>query len=122
MSATRRLCGLLFVFTGTLHFVIPRRYEAIMPPRFPAHSELVLVSGAAEVVGGLGVLTPGLERASRWWLIAVLIAIFPANVHMARNPDQIKGLPPIPRWLLWARLPFQGAFIALVVRATRREG
>ena len=121
MSPVRKFCGALFAFAGTMHFLETRRYEAIMPPYVPAHREMVLISGAAEVVGGLAVLTPGLERPARWWLIAVLAAIFPANVHMALNPEQIKGLPAIPRWLLWARLPFQGAFVALVIAATRRK-
>jgi len=118
MSVTRQSCGLLWVFAGTMHFLITRRYAAIMPPYIPARREMVLASGAAEIAGGVLVLTPGLEKPARWWLLAVLVAIFPANVHMALNPDDIKGLPPIPRWLLWARLPFQAAFAAHVIKAT----
>jgi len=119
VTPLRGLCGGLFVVTGTLHFLKPRTYEAIMPPYIPAHREMVMVSGAAEVAGGLGVLMPGLRRPARWGLLALLVAVFPANVHMAANPDQIEGLPPMPSWLLWARLPLQAAFAALVVRATR---
>jgi len=119
MTPLRALCGGLFVFTGTLHFLKPRMYEAIMPPYIPAHREMVLASGAAEVAGGLGVLVPGLARPARWGLLALLAAVFPANVHMALNPGQVKGLPPIPRWLLWARLPLQAGFAALVMKATR---
>ena len=107
------------MLAGTLHFLEPRRYRSIMPPYVPAHHELVLASGAAEVAGGLALLTPGLERPARWWLIALLAAIFPANVHMAVNAEQIEGLAPVPRWLLWARLPLQAALVAWVVRATR---
>ncbi len=92
-----------------------------MPPYIPEHREVVLASGAAEVAGGVAVLVPGLERPARWWLLAVLVAVFPANIHMAVNPDQIEGLPAIPRWLLWARLPLQAAFAALVIRATRQR-
>ncbi len=119
MSPIRALCGALFIFTGVLHFLRPRMYEAIMPPYIPAHREMVLASGAAEVAGGVGVLVPGLEKPARWGLLAMLAAVFPANVHMALNPEQIKGLPSVPRWLLWARLPFQAAFAALVIKATR---
>ena len=119
MRLIRELCGGAFILTGVLHFVAPRRYEAIMPPYIPAHREMVLISGAAEVAGGVGVLTPGLEQPARWGLLALLVAVFPANVHMALNPDQINGLPPIPRWLLWARLPLQAVFAFLVIRATR---
>ncbi len=120
MSPVRALCGGMFVLTGVLHFLKPKAYEAIMPPYIPAHREMVLVSGAAELAGGLGVLTPGLQKPARWGLLALLVAVFPANVHMAVNPDQIKGLPNIPRWLLWARLPVQVVFAAMVVKATEK--
>jgi len=118
MVSIRGLCGGLFIFAGTLHFLNPRTYEAIMPPYIPAHRQMVLASGAAEVAGGVGVLVPGLEKPARWGLLALLVAVFPANVHMAVNPDQIKGLPAIPRWMLWARLPLQGALAALAIHAT----
>ena len=121
MTPARGLCAALFVTTGVLHFLKPKAYEAIMPPEIPAHREMVLISGAAEIAGGLAVLAPGLERPARWWLLALLVAIFPANVHMAARADEIKGLPAIPRWLLWARLPFQAAFAALVIKATQER-
>ena len=117
----RRLLGPAFVFAGTMHFVRPREYRAIMPPYIPAHREMVAVSGAAEIVGGVAALFPRSHRFARLWLIALLIAVFPANLHMALNPDDIRGLPKIPRWLLWARLPVQGLFIAWVVHGTRGD-
>jgi len=92
-----------------------------MPPQLPAHRELVLLSGAVEVAGGLGVLTPGLEKPARWGLIALLLAVFPANVHMALSPAEHEGRLAIQRWLLWARLPFQAVFIVWVVRATETD-
>ena len=118
MNRLRALCGATFVFTGALHFLRPRMYEAIMPPYIPAHHEMVLISGAAEIAGGVGVLVPGLRRPARWGLLALLAAVFPANVHMAANPGEIKGLPTVPTWALWARLPLQLAFAALVIKAT----
>jgi len=120
MSPLRRGYGVMWVLAGAMHFVARRRYEAIMPPYVPAHREMVQASGAAEIAGGLLLLTPGLERAARWWLLALLVAVFPANVHMALHPEDIRGLPPIPRWLLWARLPFQAVFAAGVVKATEQ--
>ena len=119
MTPLRGFCGGLFIFTGTLHFLKPKMYEAIMPPYISAHREMVLASGAAEMAGGVGVLLPGLAKPARWWLLATLVAVFPANVHMAVKADEIKGLPPVPRWMLWARLPFQAVFAALVIEATK---
>ena len=120
MSPLRKVYGVMWVLAGTMHFLVPKRYEAIMPPYIPARREMVQASGVAEVTGGLLLLTPGLERPARWWLLALLVAIFPANVHMALHPEDIKGLPPIPPWLLWARLPFQAVFAAGVVWTTKR--
>ena len=81
-----------------------------MPPYLPFHREAVIVSGVAEIAGGLAVIPPSTRRPfARWWLIALLLAVFPANVHMAVNPEQVRGLDldRIPRWTLWARLPLQ---------------
>lgn len=122
MSRLRAACGTTFVVAGVLHFVAPKRYEAIMPPYVPAHREMVLASGAAEIAGGLGVLMPGFEKPARWGLLALLVAVFPANVYMATNPEEIRGLPAeLPRWTLWARLPLQFAFAALVIKATEER-
>ncbi len=123
LTPTRRpsaiALGAVFTFTGTLHFVRPAMYEAIMPPYLPAHRELVYLSGAAEVAGAVAAFFPRLHPFARWWLIATLVAVFPANVHMAVNPDDIKGLPDVPQWALWLRLPIQVAFVAWVWHATR---
>ncbi|MBA2764439.1 MAG: DoxX family protein [Thermoleophilaceae bacterium] len=118
---SQRALAAVFSFAGVMHFVIPRTYEAIMPPYLPAHHELVLISGIAEIVGGLAVIPPSTRSFARWWLIALLIAVFPANLHLAINPGDVKGFDPdrIPEWLLWARLPGQLLFIYWVWRATR---
>ena len=110
-----------FTFAGAMHFVIPRSYEAMMPPSFPAHREAVALSGVAEIVGGAAVLPRRSRRFARWWLLALLVAVFPANVHMAINPEQDRGLDldKIPRWALWARLPLQPLCMLWVWRATR---
>lgn len=113
-----RILGVTFTLAGLLHFVRPATYEAIMPPYLPAHRELVLLSGAAESAGGIAALFPRAHPFARWWLIGVLVAVFPANLYWAMSPDEVKGLD-VPTWALWARLPLQLAFIAWVVRATR---
>ena len=109
-----------FVFAGSLHFLRPRFYEAIMPPYIPRHKEAVAVSGVAEIAGGAAVLSKRTRPAARWWLSALLVAVFPANIHVALHPEQIKGLDldRIPRWALWARLPLQVVALAWVWRVT----
>jgi uncharacterized membrane protein len=121
MARSQRLLAGFFAFAGTMHFVIPRSYEAIMPPSLPRHREAVAVSGVAEIVGGVAVLAGPTRRFARWWLLVLLMAVFPANVHMAVNPEQVRGLDlnRIPRWALWARLPLQPLAMLWVWRATR---
>jgi uncharacterized membrane protein len=115
------LAGPTFVLAGSLHFVRRHWYEAIMPDYMPSHRELVLVSGAAEIAGGVGLLAPwpGVRRLAGWWLLATLAAVFPANLHMALNPERY-GKVPGGRTALYARLPFQGVFAAWVLAAARR--
>jgi len=117
VTRSPRAVGLVFIGAGSLHFARPRMYEAIMPPYVPRHREMVLASGAAEIAGGASALHPRTRGFARWWLLAVLLAVFPANVHMALHPAPIKGLK-VPPALLWARLPGQALFMAWVWRAT----
>jgi len=112
----QRLLGVSFVAAGTLHFLRPAIYEQIVPDYLPAQRALVLVSGAAEIAGGAGVLSPRTRSAAGWWLIATLVAIFPANLHMALNARRYPALAPA---LLWTRLPLQGVLVWWVRRATR---
>jgi uncharacterized membrane protein len=111
----RRLFGPLFIVTGLLHFLIPRTYEAIMPDYLPAERELVYVSGVAEMTGGAALLHPRTRRYGMWLSIATLVAVFPANLHMALNADRY-DFPPA---ALWARLPLQVLLIAWAWAAGR---
>ena len=113
MSRARAALAGFFLLNGLNHFLNRRWYEAIMPDYLPAHRELVQASGAAEIAGGAGVLAERTRRAAGWWLIATLLAVFPANVHMALHADRFARIPPA---ALWARLPFQAVFIAWVWR------
>ena len=93
-----------------------------MPPYIKMDPKLaVQVSGVAELVGGLLVIAPATRSLARWGLLALLAAVFPANVYMATNPEDIKGLDlnRTPRALLWARLPLQPLFMLWVWRATK---
>lgn len=121
MNRSRAALAAFFSFTGTMHFVTPRAYEAMMPPYLPRHREAVAVSGVAEIAGGAALLHPATRRLGRWWLLALLVAVFPANVHMAMHPEQVGGfvLKKAPRWALWARLPLQPLAMLWVWRATR---
>jgi uncharacterized membrane protein len=115
MRFVRVLAGPFFVLAGAMHLVMPRTYVRIMP----RHRELVYASGVAEAVGGLGLIPRATRRLAGWWLIATLIAVFPANVHMALHPEEFPKVPG-GAVTLWARLPFQAVFIAWVRGAMRR--
>lgn len=122
MRLSRAALAAFFTFTGVMHFLRPRFFEAIVPPAIEAQKkEVVAISGAAEIAGAALVFAPASRRLGRWWLLALLIAVFPANIHMAVNPEQIKGLDlrKVPRWALWARLPLQPLAMVWVWRATR---
>ena len=87
-----------------------RAFEKIVPKMLPAPKLLVWISGVAEIAGGLGLLIPMTQRWAAWGLIALYVAVFPANINMAMN-DLPLGRQKVPRWAQWARLPFQALFI-----------
>ncbi len=99
----------IYLAAGVLHFVRPEVFVRIVPPYLPWHTALVYASGAAEVILGVLVLVPATRRYAAWGIIALLIAVFPANVHMAAN---MQDFPGIPAWGLYLRLPVQLLLIA----------
>lgn len=116
-ALSRNALAGFWIFAGVMHFVIPRTYAAIIPPRLrPWKRELVALSGVAEIAGGLAVLPTQTRRSARWWLLATLVAIYPANVHMALHPEEYERIPPA---ALWARLPLQGLCALHIWRGTR---
>ena len=122
MTRSQRRLSVFFTFAGIMHFVIPRQYEATVPPYIPMSPKAaVAVSGVGEIAGALMVIPPSTRSLARWWLLALLVAVFPANLYMATNPQDIKGLDlrRTPRLLLWLRLPIQPLFMLWVWRATR---
>lgn len=108
----------LFLYVGWLHLVRPEPFLKIMPPYLPWHAQLVFWSGVFEILGGAGLLVPRLSRLAAWGLVALLVAVFPANLYMATSGVQIDGFPSQP-WMAWTRLPFQAVFIALCLWPTR---
>ena len=113
------LAAVFYVGAGILHFRAPAAYLKIMPPYVPWPEAMVYVSGIAEIAGGLGLLLPATRRLAAWGLVALLIAVFPANVYMATNPVYM-GASPMPGWIAWARLPLQGVLIWWVLWCTRK--
>lgn len=115
------MLGAVFVGAGTLHFVAPAAYERIMPPYLPLHRELVYLSGACEVLGGLGLFPERTRSAAGIGLVSMLFAVLPANVQMllaARAAGK-------PSWwvaLLWLRLPLQFVLAAWVRKVSRADG
>lgn len=113
---SQRLLAGFWIAAGVNHFLVPRQYEAIMPSYVPAHKEMVQLSGVAEIVAGAAVIPEATRRPfARWWILGLLVAVFPANLHMALNPEQF---PKVPRLGLYVRLPIQGLFAWWAWRAT----
>jgi len=108
-TLVRIVIGLMFASIGTSHFVDPAPFLAIMPPYLPWHLELVYISGFFEISGGLGLLHPATRRMAAWGLLALLVAVYPANIHMLVNEIYLDGMPQ-EKWLLWARMPMQLLF------------
>ena len=117
-SFSRTLTGLVFVVAGLLHFLSPATYEKIMPPYLPLHRGLVYLSGACEVLGGLGLLSRRSRPAAGVGLVLLLVAVLPANVQMLLDAHAAGK----PAWwvaLLSIRLPLQLVLIAWVWRISR---
>ncbi|MBU3691007.1 MAG: DoxX family membrane protein [Solirubrobacterales bacterium] len=112
----RYLLGVFFVLAGANHFLSPDTYLEMMPSWIPLHGPAVFWSGVAEVVGGIALLVDRWKRFGCWWTIALLIAVFPANIQMAITPDQIPWVAErnFPDWLLWVRLLLQPLLMYLV--------
>ncbi|WP_165070811.1 DoxX family protein [Paludisphaera rhizosphaerae] len=119
----RRVAGLagkaafaaLFIVGGVAHFARPEAYMKIMPPYLPFHRELVLVSGFFEIALGVALMIPATSRLAAWGLIALLVAVFPANVFMYQHAERF-GISPT---LLLLRLPLQGLLILWAYAYTR---
>ena len=111
------LFGFLFIVAGISHFRFSGVYMRIVPPLLPYPKLIVQVSGAIEIFLGLLLFVPAWTRLAAWGLIALLIAVFPANIFMTMHPERFAQ---VPVWLLWGRLPLQGLLIAWAWRYTKR--
>jgi uncharacterized membrane protein len=126
MSRTKRILlgvmGLFYILGGINHFRSPEFYQPMMPPYLPLHDALIALSGIAEIGLGIAVLVPQVRRLAAWGVILLLIAVFPANIHIALNNVPLGGAEEGAGILNWVRLPLQGVLIAWAWWYTRPEG
>ncbi|MGE5655553.1 MAG: DoxX family protein [Actinomycetota bacterium] len=108
------------IVVGVLHFVSWDQFVRIVPPQLPYPKALVYISGFFEILGGIGLLVPPVSRAAAWGLIALFIAVFPANINQAINNIPIDGIPHH-QLLYWIRLPFQAVLIAWAWQYTQPD-
>ena len=114
-TISKTLLAILMVGAGVMHFVNPAFFLKIMPPYLPYHKELVLVSGICELLLGILLLAPAYSRWAAWGIVALLVAVFPANLHVFQHQELIPA-PPLVHLL---RLPLQGVFILWAYWYTR---
>lgn len=122
--AFRVFSAVSMVAVGILHFARPEGFVKIVPAFLPAPLVLVYISGFFEIAGGLGLLVSRVHRAAAWGLVALYVAVFPANINMAVNdiqPGDGGWAGHIPSALMWLRLPFQAVFIGVVVWLSRSK-
>lgn len=118
-SLSRWILALFFIGAGVNHFISQSFYVEITPAYLPAREALVIVSGIAEILGGIGLLLPQTRRLAGWGLIALLVAVLPVHVEMVMH-----GFRTAPTWVLWLRLPLQAALIFWVwsaMKTVKRE-
>ena len=108
------LVSLFFLIGGVCHFICTAYFISIMPPYLPWPRTLVYLSGAFEVLGAIALWAPATRRLAGIGLIALALAVWPANIHMAINPD---AFPAIPVWALYLRVPLQLLIIAAIAYA-----
>ena len=107
----RVILAICIIVVGVTHFLVPGEYVKIVPPQLPYPLGLVYLSGFYEILGGIGLLVPPVSQAAAWGLLALFIAVYPANIYMAANLIKIEHIPNSP-WVHVVRLPFQAVLIA----------
>jgi uncharacterized membrane protein len=112
------IAAMFYIGAGAAHFLRPELYLQIMPPYLPWHVPLVMISGFFEILGGIGLLVPQVRRPAAWGLVALLIAVFPANIYMATNPIET-GMDSMSAVIRWGRLPLQVVLVWWLLWCTR---
>ncbi|PRQ06818.1 DoxX family protein [Enhygromyxa salina] len=116
----RGLLGAVMVLVGLMHFVNPEPFIMIVPDYLPYHAALVYISGVFEILLGVALFVPQVRSLAGWGLIALFLAVLPANIWMATQGIQLPGLEVSPA-VAWARLPFQAVFIVWAWAVTRPD-
>ena len=112
----KRVFAALFIIAGIGHLIATDFFLKIMPPYLPLHLPIVLVSGVIEIILGILLLVPRYCRLAAWGIIALLIAVFPANIHVYQHQEMF----PLPWIVHLLRLPLQGVLILWAFAYTRR--
>ena len=100
--------AVIYMLAGLNHFRVPWLYKKMIPPALPSPKVLNILSGLAEFISGFALCIPTLSPYAAWGIVALLIALFPANVYMYTNDKAALGLP---KWIRLLRLPLQLALI-----------
>lgn len=107
---------MLFALAGANHFMHTDFYLSIMPPYLPSHLALVYASGVCEIALGIALLFRSTQRFAAWGMIALIVAVTPANLHMAVHAELYPRFNPA---ALWVRLLLQVVLIAWAYWYTR---
>jgi len=107
-SASLYFMGIAYILAGINHFLMPEMYLKFMPPYLPWHKELVFISGLIEIALGALLFLPQYRKWAAWGIIALLVAVFPANIYLAQTNGEPLG---ISAFAAWARLPIQALLI-----------
>ncbi|MGV3560413.1 DoxX family protein [Larkinella arboricola] len=118
----RLAAALAFTVIGISHLATPEKMEYMIAGWLPYAHELVIISGVAEIAGGIGLLIPGVRRLAGWGLILLLIVMFPANINVAIHQLPPPGGLPASPWYVWSRLFFQPLYIAWIGWCALRKG
>ena len=111
--------GVAYAYVGIMHFVNPSFFMHIMPPYLPYHKELVYLSGLAEIFLGVTLIIPKTRRLAAWGIIALLIAVYPANLYLAFNEEPQQALQISSFAASWVRLPIQFILAAIAYWHTK---
>lgn len=114
----RAFVTIAMVIVGVMHFVNPEPFTRIVPQELPEPKLLVYVSGVFEIALGLAIQIPKIRKLAGWGLVALYVAVFPANINMAVRHIELTPGEPISPLVAWGRLPFQIVFIALAIWVT----